>query len=42
MAEDDEDQYLDGEMEMQSLPDAADSSRRRQLMLVYLVVLAEA
>ncbi len=42
MVEEEGDQYMDGEFEMQSTFDSNDISRQRQLILVYLIVLAEA
>jgi hypothetical protein len=42
MAEEEEERDGEEEMDMQSAPDGADKSRRSQLMLVYLIFLAEA
>ncbi|KAF1839914.1 MFS general substrate transporter [Cucurbitaria berberidis CBS 394.84] len=42
LVEDEEEWYDEEEMEVASAPDAVDRSRQRQMMLVYLVFLAEA
>jgi hypothetical protein len=42
MVEEEEERDGEEEMEMHSAPDGADKSRRSQLMLVYLIFLAEA
>jgi hypothetical protein len=40
--EEQEEQYVEEELEIHDVTDAKDKSRSRQLMLVYLVFLAEA
>ena len=42
MVEEEEELDVEEEMEMHNAPDGADKSRRSQLMLVYLICLAEA
>lgn len=42
MVEEEEELYVEEEMEMHNAPDGADKSRWSQLMLVYLIFLAEA
>lgn len=42
MVEEEEELYVEEEMAMHNAPDGADKSRWSQLMLVYLIFLAEA
>ena len=42
MVEEEEQRDVEEEMESHNAPDGADKSRRTQLMLVYLIFLAEA